>query len=216
MKVKWLGHSCFLITSDKGLRIITDPYTSGTGGIDYGRVNEEADVVTVSHEHWDHNDPSSVPGKPEIVKSSGTRSAKGIQIKGVATHHDESQGKERGANIAFCFSVDGFRLCHLGDLGHRPNKEQVAEIGTVDVLFIPVGGFYTIDARVASQVCDDLKPRVVFPMHYKTPKLDFPITGVDEFIAGKKSVKKLDATEVEFTSGKLPDNMEIVVLKPAL
>ena len=204
-----------MIVSDRGIRVITDPYASGSGGVDYAPVNEAADVVTVSHEHFDHNDAASVPGKPEVVNASGIKQVKGLQFKGVATYHDESRGKERGANIVFCFVVDGFKLCHLGDLGHRLNKEQIAEIGAVDMLFIPVGGFFTIDAKVASQVCDDLKPRVIFPMHYKTPKVKLPIAVVDDFIAGKKNVKKLDSTEVEFKAGKLPDVTEIVVLKPS-
>jgi len=216
VNVKWLGHSCFLIISDQGIRIITDPYASGSGGVGYAPVSEAADVITVSHAHSDHNDVASVLGKPEVIKASGIKNMKGVQFKGVAVYHDESRGKERGANIVFCFDVDGFKLCHLGDLGHRLSKEQIAEIGVVDILFIPVGGFYTIDAKVASQVCDDLKPRVIFPMHYKTPKLQFPITGVDEFIAGKNNVKKLDSTEAEFKVGKLPDVTEIVVLRPAL
>jgi L-ascorbate metabolism protein UlaG (beta-lactamase superfamily) len=216
MKVKWLGHSCFLITSDKGLRIITDPYTPGVSGVGYAPINEAADIVTVSHEHFDHNDVHKVPGKPEVVRGSGIKNVKGIEVTGVATHHDNSQGKERGDNVVYCFSVDGIKLCHLGDLGHKLSKEQIAEIGAVDILLIPVGGFFTIDAKVASKVCDELKPRVIIPMHYKTPKLEFPIAGVEDFVAGKKNVKRLDATEIEYPAGKLPDATEIVVLKPAL
>ena len=216
MKLKWLGHACFLITSDVGLRVITDPYTSGSGGVGYAPVNEAADIVTVSHDHFDHSDVSSVPGKPQLLTGSGIKNVKGIQFKGVATYHDEAQGKQRGSNTIFCFSVDGLKLCHLGDLGHRLSQKEITEIGKVDILFIPIGGFYTIDAKVASQVCDDLKPKVIFPMHYKTPKLDFPITGVEDFIAGKKNVKRLDSSEVEFKSGKMPDTTEIVVPKPAL
>jgi len=216
MKVKWLGHACFLIVSDKGLRIITDPYTSGSNGVGYAPINEPADVVTTSHDHFDHNAVASVPGNPEVVKSTGMANAKGIQFKGIPTYHDDCQGKRGGNNVVFCFSVDGFRLCHLGDLGHRLSKEQIAEIGAVDMLFIPVGGNYTMDVKIAGQVCDDLKPRVIVTMHYKTPKLDFPITGVDDFIAGKKNVRKLDSTEVNYETGKLPDVTEIIVLKPAL
>ena len=216
MKVKWLGHACFLIVSDKGLRIITDPYESGSGGVGYAPINEAADVVTTSHDHFDHNAVAAVPGNPEVVDSTGVTNAKGIQFKGVATYHDDIRGKRGGANIVFCFSVDGFKLCHLGDLGHRLSKQQIADIGAVDMLFVPVGGNYTIDAKVASQVCDDLKPKIIFTMHYKTPKLDFPISGVEGFIAVKKNVKKLDSTEVEFETGRLPDITEIIVLKPAL
>jgi len=215
MKLKWLGHSCFLITSETGLKIITDPYSTG-GGMNYSPVNEAADIVTVSHNHRDHNNVAAVPGKPEVITGSGTKTAKGIQFKGIASHHDKSMGKERGANTIFCFTVDGIKLCHLGDLGHELSQEEIAQIGNVDVLFIPIGGSYTIDAKVASKVIDDLKPKVVAPMHYKTPKCDFPITGVADFLADKKNVKNLNSSEIELKAGKLPEATEIVVLQPAL
>lgn len=215
MKLKWLGHSCFLITSETGLRIITDPYST-VGGINYSPVNEAADVVTVSHDHRDHNNIAAVPGKPEVITGIGTKTAKGIQFKGIPSHHDKSRGKERGANTIFCFTVDGIRLCHLGDLGHALSQEEIAQIGNVDVLLIPIGGSFTIDAKVASEIVDDLKPKVIAPMHYKTPKCDFPITGVEDFLAGKKNVKKLNSSEMEFKAGKLPEATEIVVLQSAL
>ena len=215
MKLKWLGHSCFLITSETGLRIITDPYSTG-GGINYSPVNEAADIVTVSHNHRDHNNIVAVRGKPEVITGSGTKTAKGLQFKGIASHHDESKGKERGANTIFYFTVDGIRLCHLGDLGHELSREEISQIGNVDVLLIPIGGFFTIDARVAAKVGDDLKPKVILPMHYKTSKCDLPITGAEDFLAGKKNVKKLNSSETEFKAGKLPEATEIVVLQPAL
>jgi L-ascorbate metabolism protein UlaG (beta-lactamase superfamily) len=215
MKLKWLGHSCFLITSETGLRIITDPYPQGSG-LNYSPINEAADIVTVSHDHFDHNNISSVPGKPEVITGNGVKNVKGIQFKGIATHHDESQGKERGTNTIFCFSVDGIKLCHLGDLGHRLSKEQIAEIGALDILFIPIGGVFTIDAKMASTVSDDLKPKVVIPMHCKTHKCDWPLNTIEDFLAGKKNVKKLNSSETEFKAGKLPEATEIVVLQPAL
>jgi L-ascorbate metabolism protein UlaG (beta-lactamase superfamily) len=215
MKVKWLGHACFLITSRDGLRVITDPYAVG-GGINYSPIKETADVVVVSHDHDDHSNVSTVQGKPEVVKGSGKKTAKGIQFKGIATYHDDSQGKRGGANTVFRFDVDDTRLCHLGDLGHVLSPEQVTEIGAVDILFVPVGGFFTIDAPVASQVCDQLKPKIVIPMHFKTPKCVYPIAGVEDFLKGKKNVKKVGSSEVEFERGKLPAVTEIVLLQLAL
>jgi len=215
MKLKWLGHSCFLVTSETGLRIITDPYPQGSG-LNYSPINGAADIVTVSHDHFDHNNVSSVPGKPEVITGSGVKNVKGIQFKGIATHHDESQGKERGINTIVCFSMDGIKLCHLGDLGHRLSKEQIAEIGAVDILFIPIGGVFTIDAKMASTVSDDLKPKVVIPMHCKTHKCDWPLNTIEDFLAGKKNVKKLNSSETEFKTSKLPEATEIMVLQPAL
>jgi len=213
MKVKWLGHASFLITSDNGTRIITDPYTTG-GGLNYGEIKESADIVTVSHEHFDHNNVASVGGSPNVVKES--TEAKGIRFAGVATHHDASAGKERGNNTIFCMEIDGVKLCHAGDLGHPLGAEQIAAIGKVDVLLIPVGGFFTIDAKVASEVCDKLNPKVIIPMHYKNDRCDFPISGVDDFLKGKQAVTRPDSGEVEFKAGELPATTEIVVLKPLL
>jgi len=215
MKIKWLGHACFLITSDGGLRVITDPYAVG-GGINYSPIRETADVVAVSHDHSDHNNVGAVQGKPAVVKDPGTRTVKGIQFRGVATSHDTSQGRQRGPNTVFCFTIDNFRVCHLGDLGHVLSPAQVTEIGAVDMLLVPVGGFFTIDAAVASHVCDQLKPKVVIPMHFKTPECGYAIAGVDDFLRGKKNVRKATANEVEFQPDKLPTATEIVLLQPAL
>jgi L-ascorbate metabolism protein UlaG (beta-lactamase superfamily) len=215
MKIKWLGHACFLIMSGGGLRVITDPYAVG-GGINYSPIKETADVVLVSHDHSDHNNVAAVQGKPEVVKGPGTKTAKGIQFKGIATSHDPSQGTQRGSNTIFCFTIDDVKLCHLGDLGHVLSPAQVTEIGAVDILLVPVGGFFTIDATVANQVCDQLKPKVVVPMHFKTPKCGYAIAGVEDFLKGKKGVRKIVGNEVEFERQKLPTTMEIVLLQPAL
>lgn len=214
MDVKWVGHSCFLITSAGGLRVIMDPYSVG-GGINYSAIRETADIVVVSHDHFDHNAVSAVRGKPELIRGSGIKTVRGVQFGGVATYHDTSQGKQRGTNTVFCFTLDDIKLCHLGDLGHLLSQAQINEIAAVDILFVPTGGFYTIDAANAGTVCDQLKPKVVIPMHFKTPKCDFPITGVEDFIRGKRNVRRIASSEIEFKFGELPAATEIVVLKSA-
>jgi L-ascorbate metabolism protein UlaG (beta-lactamase superfamily) len=214
MDVKWLGHSCFLITSEAGLRVITDPY-SVSGGIHYSPIKETADIVVVSHNHFDHNAVSAVPGKPEVVRGSGTRTVRAVQFRGIATYHDASQGKQRGANTVFCFTLDDIRLCHLGDLGHLLSQAQINEIAAVDILFVPTGGFYTIDAAGASVVCDQLRPKVIVPMHFKTSKCDFPVSGVEDFIRGKRNVKMMNSSQIQFKFAELPAATEIVVLKLA-
>jgi len=213
MKIKWLGHACFMITSDIGTRLITDPYQPNEV-LTYGEIKESADIVTVSHDHLDHSNVAAVGGSPEVV--TGTAEVKGIEFKGIPCYHDDAGGRLRGNNIIFCFQVDGIRVCHLGDLGHQLSDKQVAEIGTVDILLIPVGGYFTIDAKAASEVCNRLAPKVVIPMHYKTDKCDFPIAGVDEFLRGKGDVSQLSASEVEFKQGELPATTQIIVLKSAL
>ena len=216
MKIEWLGHASFLITAEDGTRIITDPYATG-GSIKYGKIDKAADIVTMSHEqHDDHNNPRTIKGKPEIITGVGSRTVKRIEIKGVKSFHDNAGGRQRGPNTIFCFTVDGIRVCHLGDLGHELNDRQVAELGAVDILLIPVGGFYTIDAETATWICERLKPRVVIPMHYRTAKCTMPISEAEDFLRGKTKVKRINASEIQFPKEELPAATEIVVLKHAL
>lgn len=214
MKIRWLGHASFLITAADGTKIITDPY--GTyPDLRYAPIEETANIVVISHKHGDHFG-GKVKGNPKIISGSGSKKAGNIEFKGVETYHDTSKGSQRGSNTVFCFTVDGVRLCHMGDLGHELSGREVAEIGQVDVLMIPVGGFYTIDAGTASKVCDQIKPKVIIPMHYKNEKCAFPIAGVEDFLKGKANVRKLNTSDLELKAGQLPQATEIVVLKSAL
>ncbi|MDD5288997.1 MAG: MBL fold metallo-hydrolase [Dehalococcoidales bacterium] len=215
MKVKWLGHASFLITSDKGVKIITDPYKTGPT-LKYTEVKGPADVVTVSHEHYDHNCTSPIEGNPRIIRGTNPAEVKGIKFRGVATFHDENKGKDRGTNTIFCFEVDGVRICHLGDLGHKLSDQEIAQIGKVDVLLTPMAGFYTIDAEVATEVSAKLKPKVIIPMHFKNERCDFPVATVDDFLKGKKNVTRVNSSEIELKAGKIPAETTIIVLKPAL
>ncbi len=215
MKIKWLGHSSFLITSDTGVKLITDPYTTKET-LTYGEIKESADIVTVSHEHADHSNAAAVQGNPRVVKGMVAEEIKGIKIRGTSSSHDDAGGEKRGKNTIFCFEVDGIKVCHLGDLGHRLSDEQVAGVGRVDILLIPVGGFYTIDAEAATEVSNRLKPMVIIPMHFRNEKCTFPIAGVDEFLQGKKDVSRLDVSEAEFKAEQLPSSTQVVVLKPSL
>ena len=214
MKIKWLGHASFVITSDGGTKVITDPYTVG-GGISYSEIQESADIVTVSHNHSDHNNVTAARGNPQIVSTPGTKKVNGIEFRGIASYHDESRGKERGPNIIFCFTIDDVIICHLGDLGHHLDDKQIAEIRTVDVVLIPIGGFYTIDASGAARICDVLKPKVIIPMHYRNSKCSYPIAGVEDFIRGKAGVKKPNSSEVVLAKDNLPSAAEVIILRHA-
>ena len=213
MKIKWLGHASFLITSAAGIRIITDPYQTKPG-LDYGEINEAADIVTISHEHADHNHAAAVRGNPQVLR--GTAEAKGISFRSIPVHHDSAGGTQRGKNTIFCFTVDGVKVCHLGDLGHALSDKQAAEVGEVDVLLAPVGGFFTVDAATASRIGEQLKARVIIPMHFRNSKCTFPISEVDEFLAGKQQVTRSESSEAEFRADELPASTQIIVLKPAL
>ena len=213
IKIKFLGHASFLISSDKGIKIITDPYKPGSfsGDIKYGPINEEADIVTISHEHDDHNE-TKINGNPSFVRGKGKKEVKGITIAGVDVYHDESGGKERGSNTIFNMLIDNMNVVHLGDLGHKLSPAEVNKIGKVDVLLIPVGGHFTIDAKTAEDVINTLKPKIVIPMHFKTDKCGLQIAPVENFTKNK-NVKKLDG-EFEVKKENLPDKTTIYVLTP--
>ena len=210
--IKWLGHSSFLITLDDTARIVTDPFDSTVG---YPAPDESADICMVSHDHFDHNCVSVVKGNPEVVKGTGEKEAKGIKFKGVGSFHDDTEGSQRGENTIWVFELGGIKFAHVGDLGIDLNDAQVKEIGAVDILFVPTGGFYTIDAAVASKVAATLNARVVIPMHYKTAFLgdNFPLAGVDEFLKGKESVVKVGSNSVSFTKENLPEKTTVYVLE---
>jgi L-ascorbate metabolism protein UlaG (beta-lactamase superfamily) len=218
MKIKWLAHASFLITADSGTRIVTDPYHADGDKLRHGEFKETADIVTVSHGHGDHNNVNTVKGNPLVLDKAAVTGVKDktIKIKTVMAAHDDADGSKRGQNIIFCFEVDGVNICHCGDLGHPLSDAQVKAIGKVDVLLIPVGGFFTIEPPVASRVCDLLKAKIILPMHYKTDKIGIPIKPADEFLKGKNNVKRVDASEIEVKAGKLPAAAEIIMLKPAL
>jgi L-ascorbate metabolism protein UlaG (beta-lactamase superfamily) len=215
MKIKYLAHSSFLITSQDNKKIITDPYTVGRG-ISYGAINETADIVTVTHSHGDHSNAKSIKGSPVIFQEAGSKTVEGIKIKSIQVYHDEAQGSKRGTNLIYCITVDGINICHVGDLGHQLSPAQLSDVGPVDILLIPVGGFFTIDAKEAYSVVKSINPRIVIPMHYKTAKSDYPIAPVDDFLKDKSNVRRLTASEIEFTKATLPKETEILVLPPSL
>jgi L-ascorbate metabolism protein UlaG (beta-lactamase superfamily) len=213
MKVKFLGHASFLITSKTGIRIMTDPYKPGCfdGGIKYDPITEEADIVTISHEHDDHN-CTDIRGNPIFVRGTEKQDIKGIEITGTSVFHDESGGTERGENTIFKMKVDGMNIVHLGDLGHPLSDQDVKKIGSVDILFVPIGGYFTIDSELAESTVNKLNPRIVVPMHFKTDKCGFPIAPIDDYIRNK-DVKQCDG-ECEINKDQLPDKMTTYVLTP--
>jgi L-ascorbate metabolism protein UlaG (beta-lactamase superfamily) len=199
MKFKWYGHASFGITTADGVRICTDPYIVGCfdGAIGYGPIRDAYDVVLQSHDHDDHAGAGELSGNPVVVRGPGTHKVRGIAFVGTPTYHDESQGRERGENTVFTFEADGMKVAFLGDLGHVLSDEQAADVGPVDVLLTPVGGYFTIDAATATKVAEQLEAKVIFPMHYKTDACGFPIAPVDDFLAGKANVERPGACEVE-------------------
>ena len=211
MKIKWVGHACFLIEGKEG-RLITDPYDEA---IPYRPPDFNADVVTVSHDHFDHNAVGRVKGSPIVIRGKGAHDVTGIHFQGIASFHDECDGTKRGSNTIFTFAMEGLRMAHLGDLGETLNDEQLTALGEVEVLFLPVGGHYTIGADEAAALLDRLPNlKVVIPMHFKTDRLgdDFPIATVDNFARKVQNVKRIGSSEVALSRESLPAQQEVWIL----
>ena len=217
MKVKWLGHACFLITANSGLKIVTDPYEVGFRGlISYGPVRESPDIVTISHQHGDHNYTGDLQGSPEVIQEAGRHQVKGIEFVGIPCYHDAVSGRERGDNIIFCFTVDDIRVCHCGDLGHPLDDSTLASLGRVDVLFIPTGGpGATLELDEAVALWEKLQPGVVIPMHFRNEKCNFPKYGVEDIVKLRSGAVPAGKSEAEFSAGQLPSG-QILILDPTL
>ncbi len=218
--IRWFGQACFMLESSKGTKVLIDPF----GDIGYTFPTIVPDIVTISHEHFDHNNTDPIQGSPEILRGL-TKDAKDwnnvnkkisdVSIFNVPVYHDKTQGNQRGKNSVFIYDVDGLRFVHLGDLGHLLLDDQIKKIGKVDVLMIPVGGVYTVDGQEASKVVEQLNPKVVLPMHYKTPVLTFELNTIDAFLSasgGKDNVKRVEGNVFGLDKEHLPAKQEIVVL----
>jgi L-ascorbate metabolism protein UlaG (beta-lactamase superfamily) len=205
----WYGHSCFRIRSSSGF-VVLDPY-----GKELGRPlgRPTADLVTVSHDHAGHNNVKAIKGKPFVVDGPGEYEVKGIFVVGVRTAHDGRKGEERGLNTAYCISVDGITVCHLGDLGHRPTQAQVEKIGDIDVLMIPVGGSSTVGAALAAEIVSLLDASIVIPMHFRSEARQ-DLDPVDKFLkeVGAGETEPLEMLRV--FEGRFPEEPQVVVLEP--
>jgi L-ascorbate metabolism protein UlaG (beta-lactamase superfamily) len=216
MKIKYLGHAAFELALESGARIVFDPYTAGAfGTLDYGPIDGEFNVAVVSHDHEDHTCRSIVSRVKKVVNKAGRVELEGMTIESVACFHDETKGSQRGKNLMSVIEADGLRIAHLGDLGHVIAAKDFPMLKGVDVMMIPVGGHFTIDAAGAAKVVKELEPKIVIPMHYKTPKVDFPITPVENFTKLMDNVEKADGSELVVTKGTLPAKTKVVVLQPA-
>ena len=178
MKIRYLGHSCFVLTESTGTTVVTDPYNR----IGFRMPAVRADVVTVSHQHYDHNNVAAVEGDPLIIDKEGFYTLDGVEVMGIKSFHDDEGGAVRGENIIFKFRMDGLEVCHLGDIGESCASELLEQILPIDILLIPVGGKYTIDSEQAKEYVDRIMPAIVIPMHYKTKDLNMDIEKPDDFL----------------------------------
>ncbi len=214
MEIIYLGHSSFKLRS-RSATVICDPFNSEKVGLKFPKTT--ADVVTVSHDHDDHNFLSAITENPLVISGPGEYEVKGVKIIGVSSYHDSNAGQEKGKNTIYEFKIDGITIVHLGDIGHILEEKQIELISEMDILMIPVGGVYTITSQQAAKLASMLEPKMIIPMHYNVPGLNQQIfgslTGVDQFIKemGKQPVKPLP--KLTITRDKLPQEQTIVVLE---
>ena len=183
MEIRWFGHSFFAVTTStnvqKDVKVFFDPFSEEIGLKTPKEL--EADVVLVSHNHFDHNNVSLFQKVGIVLNTAGEYSVKGVDIKGILAYHDKSFGQERGANIIFTLESEGIKVAHLGDLGHVPDDSQKKALGQIDILFLPVGAKNAISLQEAMSIIKELSPKIIIPMHYKIPGLKLEIGGLEPF-----------------------------------
>ncbi len=208
LQIRWHGHSCFELTND--ITLVTDPHDGKSIGLPPPSVT--GDIILVSHDHFDHNSVKTVEKEDsKIVTDERKRTIYNVQINGYPSYHDESHGEKRGKNVIYKFTYDGITFCHLGDLGHELDEKTIHQIGDVDILFIPIGGTYTIDADKAWNVVKKINPKITIPMHFKLEGLSLPISSIDPFLE-KNSYKILKVgNEIDIEKDELPKEKEIWV-----
>lgn len=214
MDITYLGHSSFKLRG-KHVTVVTDPFGSMVG-LPFPK-HTSADIVTISHNHEDHNAVGVVEGNPFVVQGAGEYEVKGVGIVGIGVFHDETGGTKRGKNTMYRIELDGMSVVHLGDLGHELSSAQVDSLDGVDILLVPVGGIYTIDAAGAAKMVSEVEPSIVIPMHYNQPGLDQKLfgqlTGVGAFLKEMGKTEVAPQTKLSVTKEKLPEEMQVIVLQ---
>lgn len=213
MKIQYLGHASFLLKNRAG-SVVTDPFDPTMVGIKFPKV--EADIVTISHQHQDHNRSDLVGGQPVVFDFPGDYERKRVRVFGYQSYHDGQKGSIRGENIIFKIIIDNIVVLHCGDLGHLLDEETLEKVKDTNVLLVPVGGFYTISAKEAVELAEMIGPEIIVPMHFNHPKLNQQtfgkLSGVEEFLKlmGKETLQPVKRLEI--TSETLPEK-EVVLLE---
>ncbi|MBI2057877.1 MAG: MBL fold metallo-hydrolase [Candidatus Yanofskybacteria bacterium] len=209
MTLSWFGHSCFRLEG-KDISLLIDPFSKEIG-LKPPRIKDQ--IVLVTHDHYDHANIEGAESETMIIKNPGEYEVKGVYINGISSFHDNSNGTQRGLNTIYCIKFDDITFCHLGDLGQEVlDEKQTDLIGNVDVLMVPVGGKYTIGSKEAVKVVGQIEPKIIIPMHYKTPELNIDIESADKFLKEVGLVpEKVDKLKV--TQKTLPqEEMKLVLL----
>jgi L-ascorbate metabolism protein UlaG (beta-lactamase superfamily) len=213
MEITYLGHSCFRLRTSNGF-VVTDPFDPKMVGLKFSGV--EGDIVTVSHDHGDHNQHQLVKGVKRVVSGPGEYEIMGISIIGIPSFHDAKKGELRGKNTIYIIEAEGLRLCHLGDLGHSLSQEQVEEIGEVHVLIVPVGGEYTIGPKEAAQAVSDIEPKLIIPMHFKSqginPEVFSKLAPLEDFLK-ELSLPTENSPKLSVKPEEIGEEQKVIVLE---
>ena len=209
MRLEWIGHACFQLAAQDGTTVITDPYDESVG-IDM--VPLQADLITMSHEHHDHCEASMIVGRPVIARGTQEVQVGSVMAKAVSSYHDDAQGAKRGGNVIRIFEIDGMKVVHMGDQGCMPDEDVLEAIANADVMMIPVGGTYTVDAAGAKAIIEAAKPRCVIPMHVRTKRCPYPIAPVDGFLALMGAEDASAYSVIELSEEHIPQG--VLLMKP--
>ena len=209
MAINGYGQSCFRLES-KGVSVLIDPFSKE---IDLRAPRLNDNIFLVTHEHYDHNNVEGTSPEQFVIRGPGEYEKSGIHFEGILSCHDNAQGTQRGLNTIYLIRMEDMRLCHLGDLGHKLTNEQVEAIGDVDILFIPVGGKYTIDSKEAAEVVKQIEPKVIVPMHYKVDGLNIDIEGPQKFLK-EIGIKPEEVETYRIAAKNLPtEEIKLVMFK---
>ena len=213
--ITWHGQACFKIKG-RIASVVVDPYESDFTGLKPLKL--EADIVCVTHNHQDHNNTKAVKTEdgqnPFVISGPGEFEKMGVNIVGVASFHDNSQGQERGKNTIYNITVDEVNIVHLGDLGQRKlSQEQVEQLSSCDVLLIPTGGTFTIEGKDAPDIIAQIEPKIVIPMHHKIEGLKFALDPVENFLSAMGKEKVSAQSKLSVSTEKLPEELDLVLLE---
>lgn len=207
MRIRWHGHSCFEV-GDSDLTVVIDPHDGRSLGIKPPVAS--ADIVLMTHGHYDHNAARAIKGNhTDVMSRDGEFNIKGLDIRGIPTDHDYNQGAERGQNTMYLFEMDGMSICHCGDIGCIPDQEAIDAIKEVDFLMIPTGERYTIEIPDIKRFIELVNPNIIIPMHYRVGGLSIPISPLDDFlrIIPPEAVDYI-GNEIEVSPEDLTENKE--------
>lgn len=213
MDIYFYGQACVKLKG-KTAQVFIDPYKEDFTGLKLPK-DLSADLAISTHNHDDHNNLDVITGSQIKITGPGEYEVNGVSVVGVSTFHDKEEGTQRGKNTVYNISIDGLNVVHLGDLGHILNENTVDEIGETDILLVPVGGIYTIDAKVASDVVTQLEPKIVIPIHYKLPGLKFELDPLENFLKEMGFENAQPQPKLSITKDKLPEELQVVVLSKA-